>query len=108
MRAVRRYKRFAEVLADGLGESFARLAGVVGAAGDLPVDMVVDEADLGDHRRHARLSEEAEMAIGQQPVAVADVEAELLVQQRRDAAAKLPVLLAGVGVDKHLAAKASV
>jgi hypothetical protein len=33
--------------------------------------------------------QEAEVASGQQPVPVADGEAELLVQQRRDAPAKL-------------------
>jgi hypothetical protein len=86
---VRRHERLAEVLADGLGDGFTRLAGVVGPAGGLLVGVVVDGADLGDHRRHTRVIQEAEVASGQQPVPVADGEAELLVQQRRDAPAKL-------------------
>jgi hypothetical protein len=59
-------------------------------------------SSLGDHRRHARAVQEAEIVPGQQPVLVADAEAELLVQQRRDAAAKLPVVLPAASSLKKL------
>lgn len=52
--------------------------------------------------------EEAEIPPGQQPVPVADVETQVLMQQRRDAATELLVFLGSVGVDAHLATKTRV
>src|SRR5579859_5716608 len=89
----RRHELPAEVLTDGLGEGLACLGRVVGPAGDLPVGVVVDETDLRDHRGHFRAGQEAEVIADRHALLPAHVELELLVQQRRDTPAELPVFL---------------
>jgi hypothetical protein len=69
---------FTKILANPVSDSFTSFAGVVVPAGDPPVGLVVDEADLGNHGWHVRRPQEPEGLL-QQPVPAPDGKAKFLM-----------------------------